>query len=116
MPPPVIGLKMAQDELARFNCPHNQNELKVNSECSAITLKDGKTFIGIIYSKDSKFMYFLTKDEAKTIAIDQIMQTDRKMKTGKPQRMYVDAGKKITESLYCHTEPSSFNSSLLLKQ
>lgn len=115
IPPPLIGEQMAKAELKEFNCPDNTLELITHPECSLITLKDGKEFIGIVYAKDSKFLYLLAKDTAKTIAIDQVTQGNRKVVTGKIKRPLSIQVNQITESLYCHQSTAPFDSSLLLK-
>ncbi len=115
MPPPIIGLKIAEEQLAQYSCPDSAANLINHPECSLITLKDGKSHIGMVYSKDSKFMYLLTKDEAKTIPLDQILQSHRKVMTGGIKRTNTGTGAVAIESLYCHREVSPFGSAQLLK-
>ena len=113
--PPLIGLKKGQEELADYNCPTYVNELTLHRECSLITLKDGKYLIGVVYNKDAKFMYLLTKDEAKSIPLDQIIQGDRKVRTGKTKVKFSPADYSLIDQLYCPKETMPFNSSSLLK-
>lgn len=102
LPPPLIGINMAHSELQHFECPIQAEDLSKHSDCALITLKDGKNIIGKIFSRDTKFLYVLTRDAAKSIPVDQILQGERKVHTGKIKAWSTTDSVLNSEFLYCH--------------